>query len=608
MKKFCAILFAILCINYVSSLTKNETELIQNRNSKRTCGGNVEVVDYNESNPTVTIRRSVTPDHVWGCTNPNTPTASDKTISLSNKPEVDANGPYCLPMGDTGIALNGVSFYNPLAAGGVNAVEGGRQELFDCCGGHTSPNGNYHYHKLPVGGGCDNPIFDNKDTQKPQFLGVALDGFAIYGQWDGLNEDDLDECHGMDISVDGKSQYAYIAVSGHFPYIMGCFKGKPSRNLNRCNNAQKGHLCSCEYGNGNALSYSDVTSDGQTPEQSDNSNINPEETDDKCHNDKCILGGDFYYENGRCTGGNGGGNMPFPGPNGGGPNGNGPNGGGNRPYPGPNGGGPNGGGQNGGGNRPHPGPNGGGPNGNGPNDDGNRPHPGPNGGGPNGNGPNGGGNRPYPGPNGGGPNGGGQNGGGDRPHPGPNGGGQNGNGPNGGGYGGYMPPSRPYGGNNGQNQGPNGGPPNGNGPNGGGYDGNMPPFMPCGGGNGQNQGPNSGEPNGYGPNGGGDGGNMPQPGPNGGNNGQNQGPNGDRPNGGRPNGGRPNGGRPNGGRPNGGRPSDGRPNGGRPNGGRPNGGRPNRYYRPNRDGPSNGMQWIQVSHGNRQRRCILDMN
>ncbi len=54
--------------------------------------------------------------------------------------------------------------------------------MFDCCDAHPDVNSRYHYHKLPTGlNGCDNPIFDYYDQTQPQFIGVAFDGFPIYG-------------------------------------------------------------------------------------------------------------------------------------------------------------------------------------------------------------------------------------------------------------------------------------------------------------------------------------------------------------------------------------------------------------------------------------------
>ena len=41
----------------------------------------------------------------------------------------------------TGIAINGVSMYNPLTSEGKNAVEGTTAETFDACGGYPDTEG-----------------------------------------------------------------------------------------------------------------------------------------------------------------------------------------------------------------------------------------------------------------------------------------------------------------------------------------------------------------------------------------------------------------------------------------------------------------------------------
>jgi hypothetical protein len=61
-------------------------------------------------------------------------------------------------------------------------------------------------------------------------LGVAVDGFPIYGPYDAngveLTPFDLDDCNGME--VDG--QYRYIAT-GEFPYGPGCLWGTASADV-----------------------------------------------------------------------------------------------------------------------------------------------------------------------------------------------------------------------------------------------------------------------------------------------------------------------------------------------------------------------------------------
>ena len=86
------------------------------------------------------------------------------------------------------------------------------------CDGHPDPRGQYHYHKMPAS--C-------LLQDLTQMIGVAFDGFAIYGPVDEfgrtLTSDDLDECHGR---YNSNGVYQYHTTSD-FPYILGCFRGQP---------------------------------------------------------------------------------------------------------------------------------------------------------------------------------------------------------------------------------------------------------------------------------------------------------------------------------------------------------------------------------------------
>ncbi|XP_022098316.1 uncharacterized protein LOC110983391 isoform X2 [Acanthaster planci] len=121
-----------------------------------------------------------------------------------------------LPLGPISVAINGIPFFNPYTAKGEDAV---LTETFDSCDGHPTNRGVYHYHKQPSS--C---VFDIVSGEPSPLIGVALDGFPIYGPIDEngveLTSADLDECHGR--FVDGKYRYHTTA---DFPYIMGCFKG-----------------------------------------------------------------------------------------------------------------------------------------------------------------------------------------------------------------------------------------------------------------------------------------------------------------------------------------------------------------------------------------------
>ncbi|KAJ8313537.1 hypothetical protein KUTeg_008098 [Tegillarca granosa] len=107
-----------------------------------------------------------------------------------------------------------------------NAVEGATAEVVDSCDGHTDESGVYHYHKLPKS--C---LYRH---EVDEFIGVALDGYPIYGpmvsagwinqgglaQGGNVTSAHLDKCHGT--TVNGNYRY-YMTTE--FPYILGCFKG-----------------------------------------------------------------------------------------------------------------------------------------------------------------------------------------------------------------------------------------------------------------------------------------------------------------------------------------------------------------------------------------------
>ena len=120
-------------------------------------------------------------------------------------------------MGIIGIARTGVAIYNPLNSDQENAVSGSGAETFDSCDGHADNRGRYHYHKIP-----DSCLYRG---DVDEFIGVAMDGYPIYGpkvsyQTAVLTSHDLDNCHGTNRS----GQYRYH-VTNEFPYFLGCFKG-----------------------------------------------------------------------------------------------------------------------------------------------------------------------------------------------------------------------------------------------------------------------------------------------------------------------------------------------------------------------------------------------
>ena len=146
--------------------------------------------------------------------NPNTPTVQNYSFPIPKVASIqDTKG--CVRLGAIGMSISGVPFFNPYTGRGKNAVEGDCQETFDDCSGHPDRSGIYHYHKLPA---C---IYNHTPNQ---FLGVAFDGFPIYGPMDESGKNiisaDLDDCHGH--WHNGRYKYR---ITRDFPYILGCYSG-----------------------------------------------------------------------------------------------------------------------------------------------------------------------------------------------------------------------------------------------------------------------------------------------------------------------------------------------------------------------------------------------
>jgi hypothetical protein len=138
-------------------------------------------------------------------------------------------------MGPIGMALNGVVFFNPFEAGGMNAVEGYSEVWLDSCCGHPQQHGVYHYHKYPS---CVKSPFPDDGKQHSPVIGFAWDGFPIYGPYEesGVMAKDLngstalDVCNGHTDSVRG---YHYHVTPGRFPYTIGGYAGIPEGSNGR---------------------------------------------------------------------------------------------------------------------------------------------------------------------------------------------------------------------------------------------------------------------------------------------------------------------------------------------------------------------------------------
>ena len=159
--------------------------------------------------------------------NPNSIRIQQFTFRLPLEPKL-ADTITRVPMGPIGTALNGVVFFNPFEAGGMNAVEGYSEVWLDSCCGHPAPSGVYHYHKYPS---CVKSPFADNGKQHSPVIGFAFDGFPVYGPYEsaGVMAKDLKEgqlaldvCNGHSDDLRG---YHYHVTPGRFPYILGGYAG-----------------------------------------------------------------------------------------------------------------------------------------------------------------------------------------------------------------------------------------------------------------------------------------------------------------------------------------------------------------------------------------------
>lgn len=151
------------------------------------------------------------------------PVRNPKAIAMNN-----TNSNRALPMGSIAFAINGVAFYNPFDAGGMEAVS-----IMDRCCGHPSPDNRYHYHKYPV---CVKSPFADFGEEHSPLIGFALDGFPIYGPYvaKGLmaKDDTKNPLDAFNMRFDEVRGWHYHVTPGKFPYVIGGFAGTvDARNL-----------------------------------------------------------------------------------------------------------------------------------------------------------------------------------------------------------------------------------------------------------------------------------------------------------------------------------------------------------------------------------------
>ena len=191
-------------------LSEDEMQMMRDNNYTLT---------VDEASSTVTYEHTGVPEHTsekgWG--NNHDAEIVNHRYTLPLKPTVASPKGCAGGLGVVGLAVSGAAFYNPFTGFGWDAVHGECAEELDSCKGHPSPDGTYHYHGVPECLYVGNPA--------DKFLGVALDGYPIYGPMDSTGKNwtsaELDECHGHTYN----GRYVYRATYD-FPYLISCFHGE----------------------------------------------------------------------------------------------------------------------------------------------------------------------------------------------------------------------------------------------------------------------------------------------------------------------------------------------------------------------------------------------
>ncbi|XP_078494758.1 uncharacterized protein LOC144749685 isoform X1 [Ciona intestinalis] len=213
------ILIFLLAAELGSCLTLLELAQFKSRvytESNTGVQGYVRLLDTNLS--TYEIQSNGIPDHKTGKAASKIE-AQSYSIKLPTTP-VFASATTCLPDGPIGMAINGVPIFNSYSH---DCCDKGKKQLanLDECWGLVDDLGRYHYTLTPA---C---LFKLTCNNPSQLIGVAFDGFPIYGPNDEtgrrITKADLDACNGR---YNRYRKYRYH-ITTEFPYTIGCFKGVP---------------------------------------------------------------------------------------------------------------------------------------------------------------------------------------------------------------------------------------------------------------------------------------------------------------------------------------------------------------------------------------------
>ena len=154
--------------------------------------------------------------------NPNSIAEKVYVFKIPADPKVATNH-MATQLGDIGVSLNGVPFFNQYA--GPNQPLTGEVVSFDRYWGHPAPTGQYHYHVEPL-------YLTTVKVTKTSLLGFLLDGFPVYGPEENgavVDNSKLDAYHGhTGVTADYPNGIYHYHITSSDPYINGSgFYGTP---------------------------------------------------------------------------------------------------------------------------------------------------------------------------------------------------------------------------------------------------------------------------------------------------------------------------------------------------------------------------------------------
>jgi hypothetical protein len=197
--------------NVVLEFKDNQTLIVRARNLPNHPTGEFPERGGKKGNP------SYIQEHNYTYYLPLNPVKNPKAMAMDK-----TNSNRALPMGPTGLAINGVVFYNPFDAGMQDA-----SDLLDRCCGHPSPDNRYHYHKYPI---CVKSPFVDEGEEHSPLIGWAFDGFPIYGPYEAkglMARDDKEHpLNEFNLHYDEERGWHYHVTPGRFPYVIGGYWGE----------------------------------------------------------------------------------------------------------------------------------------------------------------------------------------------------------------------------------------------------------------------------------------------------------------------------------------------------------------------------------------------